>query len=278
VTPGTLPYHASIPMGDHYEIAVVGIVGDAAWIDDERPQPRSLSMVDLAAARAYTRKRRHRLIEVTSPVIGPDLEAEIRRAIEKTCANLTGPVLGNNFDANFGFRGLEKLAFELRSPGRKGWQARFSHPERMFVVLQRLYTGIETEWGSTGGMRPLYADFLDEAATLFAADVLQESASLFRRAGVAWQRLAATALPVAVPGLGGIPEVLDRMQASTILATSHPSLGPSALDDLRADFAGSGGLGPTATRALFDRMAEIVEEILSIERPAVELLSAAMKR
>lgn len=100
---------------------------------------------------------------------GPDLETGIRQAIEKTCANLTGPVLGNDFDANFGFRGLEKLASELRSTARKGWHARFSHPERMFVVLQRLYAGIETEWGSTGGMRLLYADFLDEAAPLTAA-------------------------------------------------------------------------------------------------------------
>lgn len=79
------------------------------------------------------------------------------------------------------------------------------------------------------------------------------------------------------PRARGIPRVLDRMQASTILATSHPSLGPSALDDLRPTSPAPEDSGRSRP-ALLDRMADIVEEILSIERPAVELLSAAVTR
>ncbi len=276
VTAGSMPYQDPMPTGDHHEIAIVGIAGDTALVDDEWPKPHHVSMAQLAAARARTAKHKHRLIEVVSPKVDANLETGIRDAIAKTCSNLTGPVLGNNFDSNFGFRGLEKLATELRSGTQKGWLARFSDPDRMFVALQRLYVGIESEWGSTGGMRPLYADFLDEAGTIVTAERLSEAATLFRQAGTGWQRLAESSMPAGVPGLGRVPDVLEQMQAMTITARTHPSLGSSALDDLRAEFVDSGGLSSDDARSLFLTMSDAVEEILAIERDAVDALSTAV--
>jgi hypothetical protein len=51
-----------------------------------------------------------------------DLAAAVRQAIATTIAHLTGPVLGNTFDVNFGFSGMAKLAEQLRDgKGKTGW-------------------------------------------------------------------------------------------------------------------------------------------------------------
>ena len=277
VTAGALPYDPRQPIqGDHYEVGVIGFDSGTALIDDEAPHPHRVTLQELADARAFTKKEKHRLIEVIDRDPDHDFATGIRRAIAKTIHNLTEPVMGNNFDANFGFRGLEKLADELESTKSSGWRRRFTTPDRQFAVLHRMFTGIELEWGATGGLRPAYADFLDEAASVLDRPDLIGAAGRFRAAGKMWQELADLAVPSAAPGLGRIREVMDLDQASRITGVSHPVLGPSPFDDLRAEFAAAGGLAEPELASLLDSMAIGVRQILDVEREAVGRLAEAI--
>ena len=272
VTRGALPYEARPPIsGDNYEVGVIGRSGDALLLDDETLEPRRVTHDDFMAAWSHTAKDKHRLIELIDDTIG-DVEAGLRNAISKTVHNFTQPVMGNNFDANFGFRGLEKLAHELRAATKNGWLRRFEDPGAQFAVLHRLAIGIDYEWGSAQGMRPLYADFLDEASTRLGTPALTEAAALFRESAADWQAIIDLALPADVTGLGELSEALDDIESRRITDASHPFLGESPVDALRTAFSQSGGLDETDRRARFDAMAERLDEIITTERAAVEIL------
>lgn len=93
-------------------------------------------------------------------------------------------MLGNRFDVNFGFSGMEKLAAQLRDTRTKaGWERRFSAPEAFLAGTRRLYACLQEEWTAPGATRPLYADFLDLVAR-------PEAAALFRESAGHWSRLA----------------------------------------------------------------------------------------
>lgn len=65
-------------------------------------------------------------------------EPRIAEAVAMTCEHLTGPVLGNNFDVNFGFSGMRKLAEQLRDKGKKGWAQRWADDDGKSFVGQAL--------------------------------------------------------------------------------------------------------------------------------------------
>ncbi|MEU8079019.1 DUF4872 domain-containing protein [Catellatospora citrea] len=128
-----------------------------------------------------------------------DLPAAVRDALATTAAHLTGPVLGNSFDVNFGFSGMAKFAAELRDGRtRKGWARRFGDPAGHEHAMRRLAACLEREYTAPGATRPLYADFLDEAATALTAPALTEAARLFRESGQTWSTLAAHATAAAL--------------------------------------------------------------------------------
>jgi hypothetical protein len=120
-----------------------------------------------------------------------NLPAAIRSAVATTVAHLTGPVLGHSFDSNFGFSGMAKLATQLRDTRTKsGWTRRFSTPVAFFHGVRRLYECLELQFTAPGATRPRYADFLDEAAPVLGGAGLSEAATLFRRSGAIWARVA----------------------------------------------------------------------------------------
>lgn len=81
-----------------------------------------------------------------------DLAAAVRDAIGHTVAHLTGPVLGNNFDINFGFSGMGKLAAQLRDTRAKTTCARrFGVPVPFYHGIRRLYECLELEYTAPGG-------------------------------------------------------------------------------------------------------------------------------
>jgi hypothetical protein len=206
-----LPWHEPSPWAgyDPYTVLVTGIEGDTVSLVDVKQH--EMASEDFGKAwSAYPKGKHHAtVIKEAGPV---DLPAAIDDAIQTTVAHLTGPVLGNSFDVNFGFSGMAKLATQLRDGKTKtGWAKRFGDTDH---GTKRLYECLELEYTAPGATRPLYADFLDEAG-------LPEPAKVFRESGAKWSELAALA------------------------RTSHD----------------------------YPAMADIVDECLTLERHAVELLS-----
>jgi len=74
----------------------------------------------------------------------------------------------------------------------------------LFACLFNVFIYIEI--GGTGGssFRPMYAEFLREAATLLKKPDLEKVASLFEDSAKVWSEIAALALPDSWPSLGSI--------------------------------------------------------------------------
>ncbi|MGW7379187.1 BtrH N-terminal domain-containing protein [Streptomyces sp. NPDC054794] len=260
-----LPWHGMEPgFGtDPYTVVVAGHDGDTLYVDDASAAPHAIGTEEFGAAWSAHKKGRHQMIVPTGGAIGaPDIDD----AIAATAAHLTGPVLGNNFDVNFGFSGMEKLAAQLRDTRTKaGWERRFGEPVPFYHGVRRLYECLEVEYTAPDATRPLYADFLDLAGR-------PEAAALFRESARGWERLAALALET-VSGLGAYAEICERRMQLIM------SRGGAAGEEIRTLGRQANALAeeygaPDAEqrRQLFDELADIVDANTRLERQAVELL------
>jgi butirosin biosynthesis protein H-like/uncharacterized protein DUF4872 len=274
-----LPWHGMAPGygADPYVVAVVGRDGDTLLVDDEAPRPNEISAQDFAAAWSAHKKGRHHMLVVPDGKSDVDLPDAVRAAVATTAGHLTGPVLGNNFDVNFGFSGMAKLATQLRDRKTKqGWAKRFGEPVPFYHGVRRLYECLELEYTAPGATRPTYAQFLTEAADVVSDKAFLAAADLFARSGATWSELAGLALRT-TGALGEYAEVAERRLAIMM------SRGPAAreeireltvrMDSLAAEYAATDPLGETGRAELFDQLAGLVEECLATEREAVALLT-----
>ncbi|MEV7725334.1 BtrH N-terminal domain-containing protein [Streptomyces sp. NPDC087917] len=187
----SLPWHDGDPDAertgaDPYTVVIAGYDGDDLLIEDGAETPYRIDREEFGTAWTAHRKGRHQLIVPTGPAEG---EPDVDGAVASTVTHLTGPVLGNEFDVNFGFSGMEKFAAQLRDRTTQvGWEHRFGgSPEAFRAGTGRLYACLEEEWTAPGATRPLYADFLDLVGR-------PEAAGLFRESARYWSELAALAL------------------------------------------------------------------------------------
>ncbi|GAB1690926.1 BtrH N-terminal domain-containing protein [Krasilnikovia sp. M28-CT-15] len=259
-----LPWHsgAAALATEPYGVVVAGIDGDALLIDDRAATPHRVSIDDFAAAWAGHKKGRHHRIVVESVQAGrPDLDD----ALATTVAHFTGPVLGHSFDANFGFSGMRRLADQMRDDRTKsGWERRFSSAESFGAAMRRLYECLELSYTAPGGTRPLYADFLDEAAGMLGRPELADAAKLFRESGAHWSALAVRAEEHA----GEYGELCERRMVRAMTGADVREI-----DERIATLPPATDLGVHGRAALFDEMAALVSAAHNLETRAVALLS-----
>jgi Domain of unknown function (DUF4872)/Butirosin biosynthesis protein H, N-terminal len=273
-----LPWHGCEPAvyAEPYGVVVAGRHDGTLLLDDTAVVPQPMPVDEFAPAWSAHKKGRHHRLTVAGPA-SIDLAGATRAAVALTVAHLTGPVLGNSFDVNFGFSGMRKLASQLRDGrGKSGWAARFGEPVAFFHGLRRLYECLEEQYTAPGATRPLYADFLDEAAgTSGGRPAWREAAALFRESGALWSRLAARALAV-TEGLGEYAELAEERLALMMregrAAADRIRALTVRIDELAAAHAAADPLGPDRRRELFDELAELVDTARATEERAVELL------
>lgn len=255
---GALPWHSDAgpaEAADPYHVVVAGADGDTLYLDDPAATTDSgavsgfqrIGTEAFGAAWAAHRKGRHHMLVVDQPAPVRDLPTAVRDAVRTTVAHLTGPVLGNSFDVNFGFSGMAKLATELTERrARTGWARRFGTAESFDHAMARLDECLERTYTAPGATRWRYADFLDEAAEVLSG---AEDA----------KALAPAALAPAVLG-----------PAARLLRASGDGWAAIASRARAARAAGLPDLGEL--QALYDELAAMVEECLRREREAVRLL------
>jgi Domain of unknown function (DUF4872)/Butirosin biosynthesis protein H, N-terminal len=271
-----LPWHAGELAHSEtpYEVVVAGRHDGTLYLDDTSVAPLAMPEDEFAGAWTRHKKGRHHRIVLAPGPVPVDLPAAVRGALATTVAHLTGPVLGNSFDSNFGFSGMAKLAAQLRDTRSKaGWARRFGSPVNFFHGVRRLYECLELQFTAPGATRPRYADFLDEASPILGGSALGEAAALFRESGATWSALAARAAD-ATAGLGAYTELCE--ERALLLLTR----GRDAIDEVRALSAKieeltegySDPLGDDGRAALFAELADLVDTAREHEERAVALL------
>ncbi|WP_433047714.1 BtrH N-terminal domain-containing protein [Dactylosporangium sp. CS-033363] len=259
-----LPWRASEPYldTDPHGVVVVAEREGVLLVEDEAVVPHEISLEAFASAWAAHRKgRHHRIVLRGAGTSGGGLVGAVKDAVAVTAGHLTGPVLGNAFDVNFGLSGMERLAGQLRDARTKGGFARrFAAPEALAFGMRRLYECLELRDTAPGGTRPLYADFLVEAAELAGIGRWAEAAELYREAGRHWSGVAALAAGALGEDFG---EGVERQLLARLCGIREE--GPAAVGV---------ELGEAERRELFDALADGVDAARRVETEAVALLAA----
>jgi hypothetical protein len=259
-----LPWHA---WEAHLDTDPRGVVVAAErdgvlLVDDEAVTPHEVPADDFAAAWSAHRKgRHHRLVlRGTPPTVA--LPDAVRAAVATTVAHLTGPVLGNAFDVNFGLSGMARLAAQLRDGRtRTGFAQRFADPAALAFALHRFNECLELHYTAPGATRPLYADFLDEAADLTGNASWRAAAELFRLSGGHFSAVAALAAG-ALDATGDYARRVEERIFAQLCGT------PAAVVT-----AGEIAMSDADRLALFETLAEHVDAARAAEEEAAAILS-----
>ncbi len=210
-----LPHRAlpAIMSGGGYHIVTVYSIDDdtgAALIGDLTDEPVPISLADLAIARARIKKDKHRLLSMGPAKSPSDLTAAVRDGL-RACYNGLGGAGGIKSAAkNFSLEALALWAERLHgSKDNERWERVFERGPRLWQGLLSVYDYIE-HYGGGGLNRPLFAEFLTEAAEICKDERLQSLATRYADLGHAWSALADAALPDAVPTFREAKELQAR--------------------------------------------------------------------
>ena len=204
--------HRAMPeawSGGGYHAITVYAVDEAAGtalIGDLTDAPIAVSLKDLAAARGRIKKQKHRLLALASPPRVDDLAALVRGGLAACREGLTGEKR-----ANFRLDALRTWGERLRgSGGTESWERVYPRGHRLWTGLTSVTSFVE-HYGTGGGLgRPLFAEFLEEAAAATGAAGLRELAERYGALGREWTALAEAALPDEVPALARAKALLAR--------------------------------------------------------------------
>jgi hypothetical protein len=210
-----LPHRAmpSAWSGGGYHVITVYRVeaqGGTALIGDLTDDPISISLADLARARARIKKQRHRLLSIPPAHSPPELGDLVRAGLERCHQGLLNPTLPGARN-NARLDALRVWAKRMHgSKDQERWERVFRPGPNLWRGLCSIYDFVE-HYGTGGGLcRPLFADFLADAAASLRRPGLAALAEQYAALGRGWSALAGAALPDDAPALREAKELYAR--------------------------------------------------------------------
>jgi hypothetical protein len=179
--------------GSVHTILITGIddARGTVRICDTSIRSVSATLADLAYARAANTILKNRVMSIRAPAGPVDLGRAILPGIRICVEGLTNQPI-----RDFGLEAFRQWAdLVAKDDDKKGWGHLFSTGDRLLGALIESYESIETKGTGGGLLRPLYAQFLEEAATILKKQALAQAATAYRVAGTLWSKVAAALLP-----------------------------------------------------------------------------------
>jgi hypothetical protein len=192
---------ASSTGGAYHIITVYAVDETTALVGDRTDDAISIPLADLARARVTIKKDKHRLLSLPAAPASPkDLRPLVQQGLRACYDGLAGAGGVKSAATNFSLKALNLWAERLHgSSDKQSWERIFTPGPRLWQGLQSVYEYIE-HYGTGGGLcRPLFADFLTEAAEVCADARLRDLGQRYAELGRDWTSLADAALPDAVP-------------------------------------------------------------------------------
>jgi hypothetical protein len=239
-----LPHRAmpSLYSGGGYHVVVVYRINEedgTALIGDLTDEPISISLTDLAQARARIKKQKNRVLSLASAPTQPKLDELVRTGLQRCQHGLRHPTVPG-MKGNAKLEALKVWAQRLHgSKDKESWERVFRPGKNLWRGLTWAYDFIE-QYGTGGGLcRPLFAEFLTEAAAALRQPALAALAEQYAELGRGWSELAEAALPDDVP----------LMREAKELSTRKSELlhGGGSADEVRAVWQRLGELGQQAS-------------------------------
>lgn len=277
-----LPYYgvpaAMVGMGPHY-VAVVGIDGDHAWLDDRSLRPCSITLEQLGKARLGYKAAKQHLLTIESQAPDVDWQASLNDALGATVRALGEGDVGvpAGFRSNCGFAGMEKWRNLLTTKkDKKAWRTVFDSPDKIYVGLRRAYECIQFEYTAPAAGRTFYAEFLEEAFALTNQSSLRDAGNSFRDSAAKWQELAQLIADAPDDSIRRGCEICNRRAELLDNEGSHTVDQLQSLAQEQRSLKDQCTLAGAAAAALFDEMADRLGSIIAIEKNAVEQLQTAI--
>jgi hypothetical protein len=196
--------------GGYHVITIYGIEDGVAQIGDLTDEPISISLPDLARARARIKKQRHRLLSTLPASSSPNLEELVSAGLERCHDGLLHPTLPGARN-NARLDALRTWAERMHgSKDQERWERVFRPGPNLWRGLCSIYDFVE-HYGTGGGLcRSLFADFLADAAAALRRPALAALGEQYAELGRRWSDLADAALPDGVPALREAKELHAR--------------------------------------------------------------------
>ena len=205
-----------------YATVVFGVdeTKGVAYISDRAPGPLTLPLDQLEAARNKVCSHRNRLLTFDPPATlnVARLKAAVSEGIRLCAADFQKPKL-KTYNLP-GFFDWAKLI--TNDKNARGW-LRIFPDGRIYMALRDTFDSIETAGTGGAGFRPMYAEFLDEAAAITKRKALAELAGRYREIAKMWTALAESMLPDAMKPLRRTKELL-RMRSELFLSKGAVAL------------------------------------------------------
>lgn len=184
--------------GGGYHVVTIYALDDAAGtalIGDLADEPVSVPLEVLAESRGRIKKQKNRLLWIEDQAECPPLAQLVAGGLRACCDGLTKGRM-----KNFTLAAFEQWGQRMHgSTGKDSWQQVFPRGHLLWTGLTMAHDFIE-HYGSGGGlMRPLMAEFLDEAAQAIGKPALIDPMKRYSELGRAWSDLADAALPDYLP-------------------------------------------------------------------------------
>lgn len=211
-----LPYNALSSDDGMWGMMPVLVYGydeenDTVFIADRAQRPLTVSLAELAAARARVKKDKHRLLTLDPP--DPEKLASAVTLGITDCIKLFTEKPPKGSKNNFGLTAYRHWAKSLTQPKlRTSWAKLFPPGLPLYAGLSSAYTFafLFGKGLAEDGERLLYADFLAETAVLLQKPALNEVAAKFRESAAVWRKLAQALLPEEVRPLAQARQLLKR--------------------------------------------------------------------
>jgi hypothetical protein len=166
-------------------------------VGDLTDEPIAVPLKELEEARAIIRKQKNRLLALAQGAVptAPDPAKLIRAGLKRCHDGLTNPTIPG-MKGNAKLSALKTWAERLvSSKDPQGWEKIFRPGKNLWRGLHWIHDSIE-HYGTGGGLaRPIFAEFLNEAAITVKWPELQALAGQYEELGRAWSVLADAALP-----------------------------------------------------------------------------------
>jgi hypothetical protein len=195
--------------GGMYTTVVFGVdeAKGIAYISDMAPGPLTLPLDQLEAARNKVCSHRNRLLTFDAPskLNGARLKSAVIEGIRLCAADFQKPRLKTYNLPGF----LDWSKVIANETNARGW-LRIFPDGRIYMALRDTFDSIETAGTGGAGYRPMYAEFLDEAAAVAKRKAFAELAARYRELAKQWTALAESMLPNSVKPFRRTKELLRK--------------------------------------------------------------------
>jgi len=252
-------------------VTIYGVENGEVLVDDLAAKPFRIPVEMMASARARIPSFKNRLMLVTADG-EPDLPAAIMAGIHDEIDHLSQK------SESFSLPVFQKWGKMMtNAKNAKAWPVVFADRHRLYGALKSVYEGVEQISTGGGGMRGLYADFLDEAAGIVNPG-LSDVANIYRDLAAQWSAFADSALPDSIEPLRETKSLL-RQRYDILMAQGSDGLNDiqPLTEQLGALYAEYNRNFPMSDAEVADLFRALGDQLSDLYQAEVDALTALKK-